>query len=132
MSRRAGFLIAAARFVWRYAATAALVGALAAAMIRVAAVGTGPVPQGPPNGYSVASGRVSLEWNKGTRKEPFKVQVSVEDPSFAEPIVDKAVSGTSYALPNLLPGKKYYWRLVQGDEASPTSSFEVPMSHVEL
>ena len=132
MSRAAGVLIAAGRFAWRYAATAALVGALAAAMIRVATVGTGPVPQGPPDGYSAASGKVSLEWNKGTRKEPLRLQVSADDPSFAAPIVDKPVTGTAYSLPGVQPGKRYYWRLLQGGEPSPVSSFVVPASHVDF
>jgi len=130
--RGIGVVSLAARFVWRYAATAALVAGLAAAMIGVATEGTGPVPQQPPDGYSVASGRVSLEWNRGTRKGPITLQVSVDDPSFSKPILRRAVGGTSHSLTDVKPGRTYYWRLLQDDGASPTATFEVAADYVEL
>jgi len=130
--RAIGVVALGARFVWRYAATAALVAGLAAALIGVAATGTGPMPQQPPDGYSVASGRISLEWNKGTRKEPIKLQVSVDDPSFSKPILQRAVGGTSQTLTEVKPGRTYYWRLLQGDGASPTATFEVSATYVEI
>ena len=122
----------AARFLWRYLATAALLGGLAAAMVGVALSGTGPVPQGPPEGYSVASGRVSLEWNKGTRKVPITLEVSVDDPTFSKPVVQKKVGGGSHLMAEILPGRTYYWRLVQGTDAGPTASFNVPSNYVDF
>jgi hypothetical protein len=122
----------ALRLAWRYLVTALLIGGLAAAMIGVATAGTGPMPQQPPDGYAVASGRVSLEWNKGTRKEPITLEVSMDDPGFATPVVRKPVGGVTHSMTELRPGKTYYWRLVQGGSASPTASFEVRANHVDF
>jgi hypothetical protein len=122
----------AARFLWRYLATAALLGGLAAAMLGVALSGTGPEPQQPPEGYSVASGRVSLEWNKGTRKGPITLEVSIEDPTFSKPIVKKTTGAVSHLMAEIRPGKTYFWRLVQGSETSPTASFTVPADYVDF
>jgi hypothetical protein len=130
--RGLGVVSFTARFLWRYLAAAALIGGLTTAMVGVALSGTGPVPQGPPEGYSVASGRVSLEWNKGTRKGPITLEVSVDDPTFAKPIVQKKISGVSHQMAEIRPGKTYYWRLVQGSEKSPTASFRVPASYVDF
>ena len=127
-----GVVCLVARFVWRYLAAVALVAGLAAAMIGVAVGGTGPAPQQPLEGYSVSGGRVSLEWNKGTRKEPVTLEVSVGDPSFSKPILKRVVTGTSHPLNDLRPGNTYYWRLLQDGEAGPTASFEVPANYVQL
>jgi len=127
-----GLLPFAARFAWRYAAAAALVAGLAVAMIGVAAGGTGPMPQQPPDGYSVASGRISLEWNRGTRKGPITLQISVNDSSFSKPILMKTIGGISHLLTDVRPGSTYYWRLVQGGEPSPTATFEVSASYVDF
>ena len=127
--RGIGVVSLVGRFVWRYLATAALVGGLAAAMIGVAANGAGPAPQQPPDGYPVASGRI---WNKGTRNGPVTLQVSVDDPSFSAPILKKVVGGVSHTLTDVRPGKTYFWRLLQGADASPTATFEVPATYVDF
>jgi hypothetical protein len=127
-----GVVSFAVRFAWRYAVTAVLVIGLAAAMIEVATSGTAPAPQQPPDGYSAASGRISLEWDKGTRTTPITVQISVDDPSFSKPILDRVVGGGAYTLTDIRPGKAYYWRLVQDGDAGPTANFKVPANYVDL
>jgi len=111
---------------------AALVAALAAAFVEVYTTGTGPVPQAPPEGLLVERGRATLQWNRGTRPGPMTLQISLDDPDFAEPILERKVNGTSHTLNDLEPGRVYYWRLVHEGEASPAASFEVSKYDVDI
>jgi hypothetical protein len=125
-------LVGAAIFARRYLVTAACVGAFACAMVRAAASGVGPVPQEPPDGYSLLSGRISLEWNRGDRPGPIALEVSEEDPSFSKPIYGKVATGTTFTLTTVRPGKKYFWRLVQGGAPSPVATFEVSPDYADF
>lgn len=116
----------------RHLVAAACVVAFASALAGAALSGTGPAPQGPPEGYEVVSGQVSLEWNRGTRTEPIRVELSEGDPSFAKPAFAKIVPGTSHTVTTLRPGATYYWRLVQGDRPGPVASFRVSESYVDF
>ena len=130
---RAGRLAARAGLLLRrHLVTAACVGAFSLAMIRVAIGGTGPEPQEPPDGYSLESGRASLEWNRGTRPGPVTLQVSEEDPTFAKPIFNKVVTSASFTLTTVRPGKRYFWRLVQGAAPSPVATFEVSPDYADF
>jgi len=92
--------------------------------------GTGPVPQQPPRGFEVVREQASLHWSKGTRAIPVSLQVSVDDPLFNDPEVDKVVTSTSHKMRNLKAGSTYYWRLVQGDTSSPVAHFRVSPNNV--
>jgi len=130
--RAGNVILGAVVFARRYLVTVAILCAFAAAMIGSAMYGNGPVPQGPPEGYSLVSGRVSLEWNRGTRPQPITLEVAEDDPSFAKPVFQKVVSGTAFTLTTVRPGKKYYWRLVQNDQASPTASFAMSPDYADF
>jgi len=129
---RTGILVRLAGFLRRYAIAVALIAALVIAMVRVQTSGVGPVPQYPPEGYTAVKTQVSLQWNKGTREEPITLQVSIDDPTFSEPVLDKKVGGTSHSMSKLEGGKTYYWRLVQGEEPSPVATFKVSKYNVHL
>ena len=119
-------------FLRRYLVAVVLVASLGWALVQVYTSGTGPMPQQPPEGYTVERARASLQWNRGTRSEPITLQISIDDPTFAEPKVDRKVNGTSHSLNNLERGSTYYWRLVQAGEASPIASFKVSNYNVKL
>ena len=127
-----GILIWLGIFLRRYLAALALVTTLAAALIQVYTTGTGPMPQQPPEGYTIENSRASLQWDRGTRSEPIQLQVSIDDPTFAKPAVDRKVNGTAHSLSNLQSGATYYWRLVQEGAASPAASFRVSSHNVKL
>ncbi len=129
---RSGILIAAARWLRRYLVALALIGTLAAAMIQVYTTGVGPRPQQPPEGYVVERDRASLQWDKGTIERPIELQVSIDDPEFGNPAVERKTSGTSHSLRDLEPGSTYYWRLVQDGEPSRTASFSVSKYNVHI
>ena len=118
-------LVLAAVWLRKYAVTLALMVTLVTAMVGVALFGAGPMPQQPPQGYMAERGRVSLSWSKGTRQEPITLQISIGDPSFLAPIVDKETNTNSHNVTKLERGATYYWRLIQGGKASPTAHFEV-------
>ena len=113
--------------VWlrKYAVTLALMATLVAAMAGAALFGAAPMPQQPPNGYDVERGKVSLSWSKGTRGEPITLQISIGDPDFSAPIVDKKMNTNSHNVTKLERGATYYWRLIQGGNASPVAHFQV-------
>jgi hypothetical protein len=113
--------------VWlrKYAVTLALMATLVAAMAGAALFGAGPMPQQPPQGYVAERGRVSLSWSKGTREEPITLQISIGDPGFSAPIVDKEMNTNSHSVTKLERGATYYWRLIQDGHASPTTHFQV-------
>jgi len=115
----------AAGWLRKYAVTLALMVTLVAAMAGAALFGAGPMPQQPPQGYVAERGRVSLSWSKGTREEPITLQISIGDPGFSNPIVDKKMNTNSHSVTKLERGATYYWRLIQGGNASPTAHFEV-------
>lgn len=129
---RRGILPTLGLWLRQYAVPLALIGALLIALIRVYAVGTPPAPQQPPEGYLVEVDKASLEWNPGTRKEPVTLQVSIDDPDFAAPFLEREMAGTGHTLSRLQGGSTYYWRLVQGGEPGPTASFRVSRFHVDL
>ena len=118
-------LLLAAGWLRKYAVTLALMVTLVAAMAGAALFGAGPMPQQPPQGYVAERGRVSLSWSKGTREEPITLQISIGDPGFSNPIVDKKMNTNSHSVTKLERGATYYWRLIQGGNASPTAHFEV-------
>ena len=94
------------------------------AFIGVYAVGVGPVPQQPPEGYKVEQGQVTLQWNKGTRQGPITLQISMDDPSFSEPVYEKEVAGKTYVMRQIENGHVYYWRLIQNEKSSPVATFK--------
>jgi len=130
--QRTGILIGLARFVRRYLVAVALIGGLLVVLVQVDLFGTGPMPQYPPEGYTSYKTQESLQWEKGTREEEIVLQVSIDDPSFAAPALEKKVSGTSHSLNKLEGGKTYYWRLMQGDRPSPVATFKVSKYNVHL
>jgi len=113
--------------VWlrRYAVALALIGTLGGSLVAANLWGTAPSPQQPPEGYVSEDDRATLQWDKGTRKAPITLQISLDDPDFGKPLVDKAVSGTGHTLSKLERGGTYYWRLVQDGVPGPTASFGV-------
>jgi hypothetical protein len=125
-------LIGALFFARRHLVSTACIGGFAFAMLRVTLAGAGPVPQEPPEGYTLTSGRASLGWNRGTRPAPITLEVSEDAPTFATPVYRKVVAGTSFTLTTTRPGKKYYWRLVQDGRPSPTATFEASPDYADF
>lgn len=77
-----------------------------------------PRPQIPPNGYLAQETRVILHWSRGDHEGPFKLQVLADGDDFDDAkgnalIVDHTVTETMYRLPQLQPGKKYCWRVIE-------------------
>ena len=118
-------LLLAAVWLRKYAVTLALMVMLVTAMASAALFGAGPMPQQPPQGYDVERGRVSLSWSKGTRKEPITLQISIGDPGFNSPIINKEMTTNSHNITKLERGATYYWRLIQNGHAGPTAHFHV-------
>lgn len=122
--------------IWRllrsYAVAVALVLALGAAFIEVYFIGTGPATQQPPEGYTIQNTNATLQWDRGTKKEPIQLQIAIDDPDFTELFVDKEVNGKTHRLNDLEPGHTYYWRLVQGDKPSPVATFKTSAYAIEL
>ncbi|MBW2277481.1 MAG: hypothetical protein JRF63_08315 [Deltaproteobacteria bacterium] len=129
---RTGILVRLAGFLRRYVIAVALIATLAVALVQVEVSGVGPVPQYPPEGYTTVKTQVSLQWNKGTREEPITLQVSIDDPTFAAPVLEKKVGGTSHSMSKLEGGKTYYWRLMQSEQPSPVATFKVSKYNVHL
>jgi predicted PurR-regulated permease PerM len=111
-------------FARKYLVVLLLIGCFAFAMFQVYITGTPPVPQQPPQGYTLGRLQARLQWNKGTRPGAIQLQVSVDDPDFIEPLVDKKTTGSNHSMRNLLPGHTYYWRLVQEGKPGPVASFK--------
>ncbi|MCP4676227.1 MAG: hypothetical protein GY854_12105 [Deltaproteobacteria bacterium] len=111
-------------FLRTYAVALALIGGLGFAFFEVYVTGVGPMPQQPPEGYTIERTKAALQWSKGTRKGGIKLQVAMDDPSFTKPILEKDVKGKSHTMNALEPGHTYYWRLVQGDDYSPIATFK--------
>jgi len=119
-------LARSAGVVARYGVFAALAGALAWSGIKVATIGTDPVPQCPPDGMEMETDDALLEWSRGTRGGEIRLQVSARGAGGAdERIVDEVVRDDSRRLKRLRPGTTYTWRLVQGGEPSPEAEFSV-------
>ena len=119
-------------FIRAYAVAILLIAALAAAFFEVYVLGTGPVTQEPPEGYLNEVTNVTLQWNRGTRKKPIKLQIAVDDPSFAKPLFDREMSGTTHTMNELEPGHTYYWRLMQEDDPSPVATFKTSDNAITL
>ena len=119
-------------WVREYLVAVLLVGAFAHAMIQVYVTGTPPVPQQPPEGYVLQRLEARLQWNKGSDDGEVTLQVSMDDPDFLEPLVDKQQRGTTYRMRDLEPGHIYYWRVLKGDEASAVASFETSPYAIEF
>ncbi len=122
--QKRGLITSLWEFVRIYLVTVALIYLLAAAFLEVYTTGMGPVPQQPPEGYTVEQMRATLQWNKGTREEKIRLQVAMDDPSFTKPILDKKTAGKSHNMKDLKPGHTYYWRLVQGNKTSSVAMFK--------
>lgn len=129
---RTGILVRLAGFIRRYTIAVVLIAMLVVAMAKVETSGVPPMPQQPPEGFETVETHVSLQWDKGTREEPITLQVSIDDPDFEEPFLERKVNGTSHSLSKLEGGKTYYWRLVQDTEPGPTASFRVSEFNVHL
>ncbi len=121
---RAGLIPRIWRFLRTYLVALALIFTLAFAFFEVYVTGVGPVPQQPPEGYTIERTNATLQWNKGTKKGPINLQVSMDDPKFKAPILEREVKNTSHAMNKLEPGHTYYWRLVQNDKPSPVATFK--------
>lgn len=100
--------------------------------IKVAVIGTGPTPQGPPMNYSLHKTQIELEWHKGTREGEIRLQVSVDEPNFEELMIDKVVGGTTHSLNDLEPGRTFYWRLVQNEKPSRVARFSTAPNAVKF
>lgn len=111
-------------FARKYLVALFMLGAFGAAMFEVYVTGTGPVPQQPPEGYAIEELTATLRWDNGTRGGPVTLEVSVDDPGFAKPLLSRETASGSYALRDLEPGRTYYWRLVQAGRSSPVASFK--------
>ena len=111
-------------FLRNYLVAFLLIGTFGWTMIEVYVTGTVPVPQQPPEGYTTERLTATLQWNKGNREGAIHLQVSVDDPTFEEPMLDLEVSGTTHNLSKLEPGRTYYWRLVREDESSAIATFK--------
>ncbi|MCU0664694.1 MAG: hypothetical protein MUC50_20525 [Myxococcota bacterium] len=109
-----------------------LISMLAFSFIKVAVVGVGPAPQGPPQDYELGKTQIELEWSKGNREGEIRVQVSMDDPSFAKPFVDKPTTATTHSLNDLEPGRLYYWRLVQNGRTSRVARFGTASNAVKF
>ena len=129
---REGLLIRLWNLVRNYAVAVILVAMVAVSFIQVYTVGTGPVPQLPPEGYVIQRGTAQLQWSKGTREGEIRLQVSVDDPSFADPVVERKATGNSHSMNKLKPNVTYYWRLVQGEKTSPVATFRTPLHNVRF
>ena len=120
------------KWLRKYFAAVFLITALVGSLAGNKLYGTGPMPQQPPEGYELHRGTVTLHWNKGTKKGDIVLQVSVDDPDFSTPILEKKLAASSHALSDLKRGKQYYWRLLQNNKPSPTASFKVYKYNVKL
>jgi hypothetical protein len=86
--------------------------------------GVGPTPQSPADGYKFERTRATLQWDRGNRQGPIVLQVSMDDPDFGQPLIDRPVKRATHRFENLSPGHTYYWRLIQGEKRSPVASFK--------
>jgi predicted PurR-regulated permease PerM len=111
-------------FLRNYLVAFLLIGTFGWTMLEVYVTGTAPVPQQPPEGYTTERLTATLQWNKGSREGDIHLQVSVDDPTFEEPMLDLEVRGTTHNLSKLEPGRTYYWRLVREDESSAIATFK--------
>jgi phosphodiesterase/alkaline phosphatase D-like protein len=119
-------------FARSYGVAIALVVVFFTSFVGVYAFGTGPVPQQPPEGYEVEREQVTFQWNRGTRKAPIRLQVSRDDPSFSNPVLDLKVQGKTQVMRNLENGHIYYWRLMQGDKPSPVATFKTSANAIRI
>ena len=131
--RRSGTLPLLWRTLRSYAVTVAALGCIASAFVEVHTTGIGPVPQHPPDNLEIAQNRVLLQWNRGSSAEvPIELEVSMDDPSFASPILKRAAKGKTYTMTDIEPGHTYYWRLVQKGMPSPVGRFRTSPLAVEF
>ena len=100
--------------------------------LNVYVTGVGPVPQQPPEGYVVQRTQATFQWDMGNRDKPISLEVSMDDPDFTAPLLDRKVTGTTHTMTKLQPGHRYYWRLRQGDKISPVASFETSENAVNF
>lgn len=115
-----------------YLVAIVLVSMLAFSFLKVAVIGAGPTPQGPPQGYALGKTQIELEWDKGSRDGDIRLQVSIDDPAFTKPLVNKVTSSSTHSLNDLEPGHTYYWRLVQNDRSSRVAHFETAPNAVRF
>ena len=123
--RREGMVFRVWKLLRTYGVAVFLVVALLQAFIEVYTTGTGPLPQLPPDGFIEVRARIELGWSKSTRKGEVKLQVSKDDARFADPFINRAVTGESFPLNELEAGHRYYWRLVQDGKSSPVAFFDM-------
>lgn len=119
-------------FLRSYGVAVAILIAFFSSFFGVYLFGTGPVPQQPPEGYEVEREQVVFQWNRGTRKEPIRLQVSKDDPTFSKPVLDKEVPSKTHVMKNLENGHTYYWRLLQGNKPSPRASFKTSANAIRI
>jgi len=122
---RSGMIVSFMLWCRSYLIALTLIAVLALSFWEVLINGTGPMPQHPTVGHVVPRNTTDLQWSMGTRKEPIRLLISIDDPDFTNPFMDRTVKRKSINLPNLEPGRTYYWKLVQGDSDSPISRFHV-------
>ena len=121
-------------WIWirKYLVTLSLIVVFVGAMLEVYIFGVGPMPQQPPDGYTVERSRAALQWSRGTHEGDLTLQVSIDDPDFNELIVDKKVTGKTYSVKDLKRGKTYYWRIVGDGVESPTAKFKASAYAIDL
>lgn len=112
------------KFLRTYALAVAILLAFATAMFEVYVTGVGPVPQQPPEGYTIERTQTTLQWNRGTRDAPIELQVAMDDPTFGTLFLKRDVKGKTHLIKNLENGHIYYWRLVQDEQSSPVATFK--------
>ncbi len=92
--------------------------------VEVYALGTGPTPQLPPEGYVLENLNAKIQWHNGNRTPGYTLQISADDPSFSNKLfLEKEVNGTSHIISDLESGRTYYWRLKKDTFYSPVASF---------
>lgn len=122
---RSGLIVGLLMWCRSYLVAIVLLALLGLSFEEVLINGTGPMPQHPTVGHTVPRNTTQLQWSKGTRKEPIRLLISIDDPDFNKPFMDRTVKRKMINLPNLEPGRTYYWKLRQGDSDSPISKFHV-------
>ena len=115
-----------------YLVALALVVAFAEAMVEVYRSEVGPAPQEPPDGYTVERTTATLQWSKGEQTEKLTLQVSIDDPSFQNPVLDKKTAGKTHSIKDLKRGHTYYWRLIGDKVKSPVAKFKTSEYAIDI
>lgn len=123
--RLLGITVRLWNFVRDYAVLLILCAVFLWTIVEVYALGTGPTPQLPPDGYVIENLKAKLKWHNGNRPPGYTLEISQDDPDFSgELFLEQEVSGTSFKVNNIEPGHTYYWRLKRDDLVSSTLSFK--------